>query len=81
MITYTNKKHLNGLCSYCYAEETVEHVILYCAEYENERQVLIIKLHEKKIHDMSLKNLLARKQGTKEEALQYIKTTRLCLRI
>ncbi len=27
MITYTNKKHLNGLCSYCYAEETVEHVI------------------------------------------------------
>ncbi len=30
MITYTNKKHLNVLCSYCYAEETVEHVILYC---------------------------------------------------
>ncbi len=55
MITYTNKKHLNGLCSYCYAEETVEHVILYCAEYENERQVLFIKLHEKEIHDMSLK--------------------------
>ncbi len=43
--------------------------MLYCAEYKNERQVLIIKLHEKEIHDMSLKNLLARKQGTKEEAL------------
>ncbi len=55
MITYTNKKHLNGLCSYCNAEETVDHVILYCAEYENERQVLFIKLHEKEIHDMSLK--------------------------
>ncbi len=42
---------------FCYAEETVEHVILYCAEYENERQVLFIKLHEKEIHDMSLKSV------------------------
>ncbi len=50
-------------------------------EYENERQVLFIKLHEKRNPRHVIKNLLARKQGTKEEALQYIKTTRLCLRI
>lgn len=43
--------------------------------------MLFIKLQEKGIQDMSLKNLLARKQGVKDEVLQYIKATRLYLRI
>jgi len=43
--------------------------------------VLLIKLQEKAIQDMSLKKVLARKQGMKDEVLQYIEATRLYLRI
>ncbi len=75
MITYTNKKHLNGLCSYCYAEETVEHVILYCAEYENE--VLIIKLHEKEIHDMSLKKSVGKETRYERRGVAIYKNNKI----
>ncbi len=75
MITYTNKKHLNGLCSYCNAEETVEHVILYCAEYENE--VLIIKLYEKEIHDMSLKKSVGKETRYERRGVAIYKNNKI----
>ena len=48
-------KHDTGRCDYCGQEETVEHVLMHCRKYENERRLLIHNL--KKIKMQFIPNL------------------------
>ncbi|KAF0035750.1 hypothetical protein F2P81_011062 [Scophthalmus maximus] len=47
-------KHPSGLCDNCNTEESVEHVVLHCHKYTQEREAL-----KKGIKEMTLKNIFS----------------------
>lgn len=49
-------KHWFGKCDYCVVNETIEHVMLFCQNYEEERQQLIQNLNQIK-YKLDLVNL------------------------
>ena len=50
-------KHPTGLCSQCTQLETVQHVLLECSKYRDERQEVIQMLTKEKL-ELTLRNLL-----------------------
>ena len=52
-------KHESGLCEGCQEEETVEHVLMECREYETERNNMRDKLRDLGMGEFSLRGILA----------------------
>lgn len=62
-------KHLTGLCEQCSEEETIEHVLLFCSKYTEERKIMLNKLEELGNVGKKLKHILEYgecEQGRKE---------------
>lgn len=74
-------KHQTGLCTYCGAEETVEHVLLECGQYSEKRKVLHNTVErEKKV--FSLRTILGESSSSIRKALlNFLKDTSLMSRI
>lgn len=51
-------KHESGNCSLCGLEETVDHVLIYCTAYQNERIILVEEFKEMGIGNFTLKKKL-----------------------
>ncbi len=51
-------KHESGNCSLCGLAETVEHVLINCTAYKNERKCLVGELKEMGIGNITIKKLL-----------------------
>ena len=43
------KKHADGNCVFCDSPESIEHIILHCSKYQEERQRLISQLQGKQL--------------------------------
>ena len=70
-------------CQYCNLPETLEHYLLYCGKYDNQRNVLKLKLSQINISSIDLKVLLAgdvrfnsRKRDIMEITMNYIRETK-----
>ena len=48
---------ISPTCSSCHQSETIEHILLYCGRYHNERQTFMTTTHLS-MHDMTLTNVL-----------------------
>lgn len=51
------KKHADGNCQFCGSLETIEHVILNCTKYQEERQILIAQLQGEQMR-LNLQDIL-----------------------
>ena len=65
-------QHDTGLCEVCQESETIEHFILHCKKYNNERRLLKSRI---KLNNPSLKQLLMSNAGLTRELLVYIHDT------
>ena len=65
-------QHDTGLCEVCQESETIEHFILHCKKYNNERRLLTSRI---KLNNPSLKQLLMSNAGLTRELLVYIHDT------
>lgn len=57
-------KHISGKCEYCNIIESVEHVVLECKKYDNERIMSKEKLREMGCQWCTLKDILGKYQET-----------------
>uniref|UniRef100_A0A3B5R9A6 Reverse transcriptase domain-containing protein n=1 Tax=Xiphophorus maculatus TaxID=8083 RepID=A0A3B5R9A6_XIPMA len=74
-------KHENGACNYCNQVETVEHVLLECDKYSEERQILKSLLSRKNI-GLSMISLLDNKSSYVRNLLfRFLNNTGLMSRI
>lgn len=75
-------KHQTGRCCYCEVKETIEHVLLYCQNYIEERRQLIYNLGRNQTK-LDIKDLLQRNSGSKSYSalFQFLKRTRVYDRI
>lgn len=56
-------KHPTGLCDWCGIRETVEHVLIKCNRYSEERAKLIEEFKKKGVQQLTLKKLLDLEEG------------------
>ncbi len=56
--------HSTGLCEICQVKETVDHVLLLCPRYEQERNELQRELQNLGCTEFSICNILSTKQGS-----------------
>ena len=77
------KKHPNGLCMHCGICETVEHVLLHCRAYNNERQMLEAKVIEEggSMMLVDILSKLKRNKNIRFALLKYLKDTGNYIRI
>lgn len=73
-------KHEDGKCEKCKVAETVEHYLLKCEKYEEQRRKMERRLREMEVYEINIKNLLGK--GKEEGRLnreriliKYIKET------
>ena len=62
-------KHPTGKCTLFSQSETVEHVILQCKKYNNDRNHLLQSLRQAKHHEFSLSGLLGENNRSTENIL------------
>ncbi len=77
-------KHSTGLCEICQVKETVDHVLLLCPRYEQERNELQRELQNLGCTEFSICNILNTKQGSGKiikTILKFIKNSGLKNRI
>ena len=76
-------KHPTGLCDECQEEETVEHVMMYCRAYQDEREVMVAELREVGILEITFENIVvaAENNSGRGTVVKYIKETGLWDRI
>lgn len=75
-------KHESGLCDRCQEEETVEHVVLKCRDYEAQREVLRECLRKEGLHDFTLSGLLSMRKWVQVKAiLNYLRETGVLNRV
>lgn len=80
---HTMGKHPTGLCNYCQEKETVEHILISCGKYNQERQEMMAQLQSTEQIEGNVKNILdcaEKGQGTKY-FFDYLKETGLDKRI
>ncbi|KAI2644871.1 putative RNA-directed DNA polymerase from transposon BS [Labeo rohita] len=73
-------KHPTGLCDWCGVRETVEHVLIQCNKYAEDRRKLIEKLQKKGVQHLTLKELL-NPVGSDNLLVIFLKRTQLIHRI
>ncbi len=73
-------KHPTGLCDWCGGSETVEHVLIQCNGYTEERSKLIDELRKNSEQQLTLKEILS-PVGGDGLLLQFLKRTLLIHRI
>ena len=75
-------KHPTGLCEGCQVEETVEHVLMYCSDYEIERESMKNQLRELGMQVYTLENVLSlRKRKYIKVLFDFLRETGLYDRI
>lgn len=78
-------RHDNGLCEYCSVKETVEHVLVHCRKYRQERSQLVQYLVSKGQEEMDLGYMLGievNRDGLGyRELMQFLESTGLSRRI
>lgn len=71
-------KHDTGLCEGCQEMETVEHVIMGCPKYEEQRRMMRIRLRECGVMGITLRGILNMGDRTQGKILvQYLRETGL----
>ncbi|CAJ1057684.1 RNA-directed DNA polymerase from mobile element jockey [Xyrichtys novacula] len=73
-------KHPTGKCQSCNVQETVEHVLMECREYEREREVLKNGLKKENI-GFTLRSVLQRTKESNKHVQRYLRRTGLVKRI
>ena len=75
-------KHEDGLCEDCLVDETIEHVLMECSNYEIERESLRSKMRELGEQEITVKSLLRLENRKKMRVLsEFLRATGLCDRI
>ncbi|XP_037531828.1 uncharacterized protein LOC119409038 [Nematolebias whitei] len=76
------QKHKNGKCEYCEKFETIEHVILECCKYEEERRCMLKECEGSK-EKFNLIEFVRRDLGSRhiQIIIRYLKKTKLFHRI
>lgn len=78
---HTIGKHPTGSCAHCNNQESVQHVLLECGEYEEERKGLKAALQKVKL-TFNMENLLGNTAwGVHSHLMKYLKETGLIKRI
>ncbi len=75
------KQTKKGLLSHALADQTVEHVLLQCVKYNNERYRLIQSMKKEQHHDFSLSGLLGKSANNIYYIIKFIKECELSKRI
>ncbi len=70
-------KHESGLCNNCKKTETVEHVLLECTRYRNERLKLESQIKSIGLSGLSIQNLLRNSSQVFKILLEFVKVTNL----
>ncbi|CAJ1048534.1 hypothetical protein ANANG_G00129960%2C partial [Xyrichtys novacula] len=73
-------KHPTGNCRSCNLQETVEHVLMECREYESERGVLKAGLKKENI-GFTLRSVLQRTEESNKHVQRYLRRTGLVERM
>lgn len=78
---YKIGKHPDGKCDYCDKEETVQHVLMECGRYVEERKALL-NILKKEGKTLTLGNLLGDTvKTTRKQLIRYLKETGIVLRM
>ncbi|KAF7644735.1 hypothetical protein LDENG_00216660 [Lucifuga dentata] len=74
--------HNSGRRSYCYVDETIEHVMIECPQYTEERRELMNSLKERKVK-FNLRDMLQQSSGALcySVLFHYLRRTGLSIRI
>ena len=73
-------KHPNGMCDKCGVRETVEHVIIDCSKYGEERKTLMGEMQKEGDQLVALEDIL-NPVGGYSILIQFLKATKLINRI